>query len=603
MDTDICRWISEFVMRNTAAQDHVIKKLLRALPVSGADSRLKKTALLRTIQAEISDASLNETTLDNLEVMEELDRDDGAEISKALKAAYRAVAVECTVKYLAGTGDRHGKYFEAVKRVWRGRIGGLERSGRSELVTGELRRWGDDVEAAVWDAKVATRLLKVNTRNEALEAVRIYMGEAWALMGPTFLQSAATVAEPDGVQTYGASVGDLALKNVVNRVEEVAAKKVNQVEEVAVNTPCVGELAGKTMNQVEEVGAKTTPNAGQDVGELTAKKGNRVVANSRNVVELEAERVNQGQELAANMPNMVESDAEMVNRVEKVAANMPNVVELAAKTANWVAANMPNVVELEMETVNLVEELVGNTSNVSQDVGELSEETANQVVVNTPCVGELVGKTMNQVEEVGVRNTPNAGQDVGELAAKMAIQVVGNLRNVVELEAERVDQVEELAANMPNVVESDAEMVNQVEKVAANMPNVVELASKMGNRVAANMPNVVELEMETVNLVEEPVGNKSNVSQDVGELSGETANQVANTPNVGKDVGVKSKPELCGVEGRGLVALQSGSWDLIVRDRAAAGRVDGKFNFYYFQFFDPFGFSARMDFHRYELSY
>lgn len=451
-------------MRNTAAQDHVIKKLLRALPVSGADSRLKKTALLRTIQAEISDASLNETTLDNLEVMEELDRNDGAEISKALKAAYRAVAVECTVKYLAGSGDRHGKYFEAVKRVWRGRIGGLERSGRSELVTGELRQWGDDVEAAVWDAKVATRLLKVNTRNEALEAVRIYMGEAWALMGPTFLQSAATVAEPDGVQTYGASAGDLALKNVVSRVEEVAAK----------NVPNVGEFAVKKVNQVEEV------------------------------------------------------------------------------------------------------------------------------VVNKPCVGELAGKTMNQVEEVGAKNMLNAGQDVGELAAKMANRVVANSRNVVELEAERVDRVEELAANMPNVVESDAEMVNRVEKVAANMLNVVELASKTGNRVAANMPNVVELEMETVNLVEELVGNKSNVSQDVGELSGETANQVAsNTPNVGQDVGVgvKSKPELCEGEGRGLVALQSGSWDLIVRDRAAAGRVDGKFNFYYFQFFDPFGFSARMDFH------
>jgi len=54
---------------------------------------------------------------------------------------------------------------------------------------------------------------------------------------------------------------------------------------------------------------------------------------------------------------------------------------------------------------------------------------------------------------------------------------------------------------------------------------------------------------------------------------------------VGKDVGVKSKPELCGVEGRGLVALQSGSWDLIVRDRAAAGRVDGKFNFLLFSIF------------------
>ncbi|KAE8039415.1 hypothetical protein FH972_011827 [Carpinus fangiana] len=288
MDTDICRWISEFLMRNTAAQDHVIKKLLRALPVSGADSLFKKTALLRTIQAEISDALLTETTLDNLEVMEDLDRDDGAEISEALKAAYCAVAVECTVKYLAGRGDRHGKYFEAVKRVWRGRVGGLERSGRSELVTGELRRWGDDVEAAVWDEKVARRLLKVNTRNEALEAVRVYMTEAGALMGLTFLQFAAAVAETDGVQRSGASASDMAVKNAVNRFEEVAAKntpnvgefamkKVNPVEEVAVNTPCVG-----AMHQVEEE-AGNTSNLSQEVGELSGETANQVPSNTTNV--------------------------------------------------------------------------------------------------------------------------------------------------------------------------------------------------------------------------------------------------------------------------------------------------------------------------------
>jgi telomeric repeat-binding factor 2 len=397
MDTDICRWISEFVMRDTAAQDHVIKKLLRALPVSGADSLFKKTALLRTIRAEISEALLTETTLDNLEVMEELDRDDGAEISEALKAAYRAVAVECTVKYLAGSGDRHGKYFEAVKRVWRGRIGGLERSGRSELVTSELRRWGDDVEAAVWDEKVARRLLKVNTRNEALEAVRVYMALAWALMGLTFLQSAAAVAEADGVQRSGASAGEMAVKNAVNRFEEVAAK----------NTPNVGEFAAKKVNQVEEV-AVNTPCVG---------------------------------------------------------------------------------------AMHQVEEVAGNTSYLSQEVGELSGETANQVALNTPNVGEIAVKKGNQVEEVAV-NTPCVGA------------------------------------------------MHQVEEVA---------------------------------------GNTSNLSQEVGELSGETANQVASdTTNVGQDVGVNSRPELCKGEGRGLVALQSESWDLIVRDRAAAGRVDGKFNSYYF---------------------
>ena len=68
---------------------------------------------------------VTETTLQALELIEEMDRNNGVEIGELLKASFFAV-VECMVKYLA-LGGSDGKHFEAVKRVWRGRISNLQK--------------------------------------------------------------------------------------------------------------------------------------------------------------------------------------------------------------------------------------------------------------------------------------------------------------------------------------------------------------------------------------------------------------------------------------------------------------------------------------------
>ena len=226
MDADICRWIFEFLMRSTAVPDHVIKNLLQVLPLSSAaaeDTRFKKAVLLRTIQSEISDATVTETTLQALELIEEMDRNDGVEIGESLKAAYMAAAVECTVKYLALEGS-NGKYFEAVKRVWRGRIGHLEKSGnKSELVRdkAELTRWKNDLEAALWDAKTAKRLMNLNTRAKALQKLRAFLGEAWAFMGPSFIEVAAATSN---------GVGELAVaQEAAARVPKLAANEEDKL--------------------------------------------------------------------------------------------------------------------------------------------------------------------------------------------------------------------------------------------------------------------------------------------------------------------------------------------------------------------------------------
>uniref|UniRef100_A0A2N9IDJ7 Uncharacterized protein n=1 Tax=Fagus sylvatica TaxID=28930 RepID=A0A2N9IDJ7_FAGSY len=250
MDTDIWRWISEFLMRSTV-QDHVIKKLLQVLPVSsGADSPFKKTVLLRTIRSEISDASVTETTLETLELIEEMERSEGVEIRDSLKAAYCAVAVECTVKYLAGSPDKHGKYSEAVRRLWRGRIGNLVKSGKkSELVTPELTRWREDLESALSDDKTAKRLMNLNTRNEALRALRVFLGEAWALMGPSFLESAALLTEPSSDFLSWSS-------------DQLPADNASGLAAQTVETTNAGELVVETANRLEqEAGARLQESA------------------------------------------------------------------------------------------------------------------------------------------------------------------------------------------------------------------------------------------------------------------------------------------------------------------------------------------------------
>ncbi|GLU10787.1 hypothetical protein SLE2022_275710 [Rubroshorea leprosula] len=189
IDEDIIEWILEFIIRSTS-EEALQKKLVWALSDSNSRvcSRVSKTIALRSIEYEIEDASVSERILENLEIIDELDRSQGLSIMDSMKKAYCAVAVECTVKYLASSSNRNGKYFEAVKRIWRGRIGNLEKLNISKLLTEELIASGEEIEAAVWDDDLCSRLMDRNTRNAALFSVRDYLEEALPSMGPTILE-------------------------------------------------------------------------------------------------------------------------------------------------------------------------------------------------------------------------------------------------------------------------------------------------------------------------------------------------------------------------------------------------------------------------------
>nr|KYP44525.1 Telomeric repeat-binding factor 2 [Cajanus cajan] len=223
MDSDISRWVLEFLLRSSVP-DSLIQKALTSLPLSGADLRLKHTLLLRTLHTLLLHASLPDTALHILELLEPHSNDASA---ASLRRAYRAVAVECTVKYLAAVPDApSAEYSAAVDRIWRGRVAALEARRSGIASSGELARWRDDVEAAVWDPRVRERLAGLNSRKEAFDEVGAYLKEAWEAMGPSFLESMSNAKGQEGLENsakekersdYDDDDGDACMKNLATR--------------------------------------------------------------------------------------------------------------------------------------------------------------------------------------------------------------------------------------------------------------------------------------------------------------------------------------------------------------------------------------------------
>ncbi|XP_057428998.1 uncharacterized protein LOC130722323 [Lotus japonicus] len=235
MDSDMSGWVIEFLLRSSVP-DSTIQKTLAALPLSGADPRLKKTLLLRTLHSHLINASLSETALEILELLEQLHLNDAVPVPDSLRRAYCAVAVECTVKYLAASpDDPSGEYFSAVRRIWRGRVAALSEAGRaSGLVSDDLERWRDDVEAALWDPRVSERIAGLNTRWVAMVEVRGYLKEAWEIMGASFLDLMATGSKGKGLCLGGVCENDSVRKRGDGGLE-CSAKRADSLEGVCEN--------------------------------------------------------------------------------------------------------------------------------------------------------------------------------------------------------------------------------------------------------------------------------------------------------------------------------------------------------------------------------
>ncbi|XP_073304602.1 uncharacterized protein [Primulina huaijiensis] len=204
IDPDISNWILDFLLRQPL-EDRTLNTLLRTLPLPNDKPNLKISLLLRKLDSDVLRNSVSESALEVLERLEELLFQRGIEeVADEMKRAYCAVAVECTVRYLANEncGEINGKFmfFEAVKRVWRGRVGRMERLfGKGGLGSEELWGWKDEMEAAVWEDGACDNVLKRSKMVNAVEAVSVYIRQERERMGPSFIELVAQRLKDDEV--------------------------------------------------------------------------------------------------------------------------------------------------------------------------------------------------------------------------------------------------------------------------------------------------------------------------------------------------------------------------------------------------------------------
>ncbi|XP_020422771.1 uncharacterized protein LOC18775002 isoform X2 [Prunus persica] len=378
-DVDVSRWVLELLIRDRE-KECIAKRVLAVAPFSDQDYRLKKTVLLRTIECDVYDALVSETMLETLEMIEDLDLSQGIATTDSMKAAYLAVATECTVKFLVGLmGKPSGKYLEAVDRIWRGRVGALERSETSQLISAELRQRMDEVEAGVWDLRVSKKLSRMNTRNDALRLVAVYVKEALALMGPPFITWAVRLNVPKEVADLEGDQIAVAKEANVGGGPEAEAQTKN-----GANVGDRSELEAQTEN-----GA----NAG-DGSELEAQMANAADVGGES--ELEAQMEN-----GANVGGESELEAQMENGDNVQMASGTNAVdgsELEKEVVN--ETNAGDGSQLELQTTNGTNAAVESVLEVqmAQRVNEASGS----------CGFESGPQPMTgvQLREVGARRMP-----------------------------------------------------------------------------------------------------------------------------------------------------------------------------------------------------
>ncbi|XP_047168589.1 telomere repeat-binding protein 3-like [Vigna umbellata] len=192
------QWLLEFLLRSpdTENKDNLIKDVLRMISVSDLDFRIKKIFLLKTLQNDFSSHSITETLLKTLELLEEVFRCDASPVTATMSAAYCAVAVECTIKYLqVNLYNHNAPYLRAVNRIWQLRIPQMIGSGSREgslLFSVELEQWRKDIETSLLDLQVRERLASIDTRRDAIIKFRAFLEEAWTVMDSSFVPLAAT---------------------------------------------------------------------------------------------------------------------------------------------------------------------------------------------------------------------------------------------------------------------------------------------------------------------------------------------------------------------------------------------------------------------------
>ncbi|KAK7283545.1 hypothetical protein RIF29_13123 [Crotalaria pallida] len=272
--------------------DTLINKLLLTtpspLPPCSNTTQLKKALLLRTLEGAVSTATITHTTLETLEVIEELHHCDAtaSPVTPSIPAAYCAVALECTLKFLHDDEDDvyNPNYVKAIKRIWQGRIWHMDPSNRKGgsgdgclLFSAELKHWRKEIEASLADPQLAKRLARFNTRRNAISKLKAYLAQAWAELGPSFIELAVSLLKnkPKCLNLGGDNAGACDLVSERERdmggvgIEKEGSDKLGVNYSLPhPNQVAVMEIRERNETYVEDVGlSKTCRNVGTGVEE------------------------------------------------------------------------------------------------------------------------------------------------------------------------------------------------------------------------------------------------------------------------------------------------------------------------------------------------
>lgn len=165
-------------------------KLLSALQLGDSSDclKLKISSVLRDISNSLIRGTIDEGTLDLLEILEKLLLQQHSLLMESHKSAYCWTAAECTLRFMWPLIASDGFFTEALERIWTKRIGILKESG-SDLVTHELLKWETDLKKALEDPELYSRIRETNIRYTAISFLTQLLKEQWALLGNSSLES------------------------------------------------------------------------------------------------------------------------------------------------------------------------------------------------------------------------------------------------------------------------------------------------------------------------------------------------------------------------------------------------------------------------------
>ncbi|KAL5127791.1 hypothetical protein HKD37_14G040155 [Glycine soja] len=161
----------EFLLRSSVPNSF-IKKTLTALPLSPVEPRLKKTLLLRILQTLLRTTTVSEIVLDILEDLSPISNVNTARTAQSPWSAPSSTSPRALTLSMASTP---APYEDAL---------------------------GED------SKETRERLAGLNSRRDAMNEVRVYLKEAWEMMGPSFLE---TVAATEKKNDDGACMEDVAM--------------------------------------------------------------------------------------------------------------------------------------------------------------------------------------------------------------------------------------------------------------------------------------------------------------------------------------------------------------------------------------------------------